>query len=193
MEKDLNLPIALKTRDMLTLYGFTVVMTRESDVSTCDEGIEGIANKKTSDILNRFDMIEQYPNAIFLSIHQNKYPEASSHGAQMFYGPKSEQSQRLGEILQRNFAGMLQPDNERQIKPADESVYLLYHSPVPSVLIECGFLSNPQDEAQLRDDSFQNKIAFVITASLMQYMQEGYYPQMDMAQEGQAPADLADL
>ncbi|MCI8622321.1 MAG: N-acetylmuramoyl-L-alanine amidase [Provencibacterium sp.] len=179
IEKDINLPIALKVQDLLTLFGFEVIMTREEDVSTCDEGLEGIANRKTSDILNRFALIQSHPDAVFLSIHQNKYPDSSQFGAQMFYGPKSAESEVLAGILQQNFCGMLQPENQRQTKEATDSVYLLYHSPAPSVLIECGFLSNPEEEARLKDDHYQNQIAFVISASVLQYMEQSYYPQIE--------------
>lgn len=182
VEKDINLPIALKVRDMLSLFGFEVIMTRESDISTCDEEISGIANQKTSDILNRFALIEANPDAAFLSIHQNKFPDSSQFGAQMFYGPKSGESELLAGILQQNFREMLQPENERQVKEATDSVYLLYHSPVPSVLIECGFLSNPHEEALLKDEKYQNQIAFVIAASVLQYTEQCYYPQIESAQ-----------
>lgn len=179
VEKDINLPVALKVRELLTLFGFEILMTRESDISTCDEGIDRISEKKTSDILNRFALIEAHPEAIFLSIHQNKFPDSSQSGAQMFYGPKSGESALIAGILQQNFREMLQPENERQIKEATDSVYLLYHSPIPSVLIECGFLSNPEEEALLGDEQYQNRIAFVIAASILQYIEQGYYPQLE--------------
>ncbi|MCI8441870.1 MAG: N-acetylmuramoyl-L-alanine amidase [Provencibacterium sp.] len=178
VEKDINLPVALKVRDLLTLFGFKVLMTRESDISTCDEGLERISDKKTSDILNRFSMIEAHPEAVFLSIHQNKFPDSSQFGAQMFYGPENEESMLLAGILQQNFREMLQPENEREIKEATDSVYLLYHSPIPSVLIECGFLSNPREEALLKDEQYQNQIAFAIAASVLQYIEQRYAPQL---------------
>lgn len=189
VEKDINLPIAIKVRDLLVLYGFDVIMTRDADIATCDPGLELIRQKKTSDIMNRFKLIEQHPNSIFLSIHQNKYPDGSLSGAQMFYGPETrEQSEAIASIMQHNFVTMLQPDNTRQPKPAEDSVYLLFHSPVPSVLIECGFLSNPDEEALLRTDEYQNKIAFVIAGSLMQYIEQAAYPQIEESAAVGAPA-----
>ncbi len=178
VEKDINLPIALKLRDLLTVYGFDVIMTRETDTATCDEGLDSLSQKKTSDILNRFQIIEEHPEAVFLSIHQNQYPDASSFGAQMFYGPGSPQSQSLAEVLQANFARLLCPENKRQPKPAEDNIYLLYHAPIPSVLIECGFLSNPDDAALLCDEKYQDKVAFVIAGSLLQYIEQSAYPQV---------------
>lgn len=179
VEKDINLPIALKVRDLLHLYGFQVLMTREADVSTSDDGLGSLSERKTSDILNRFALIKAHPDSIFLSIHQNKFPDSSSRGAQMFYGPKSPQSEQIAGILQKNFAAMLQPGNTREPKKGEDSVYLLYYSPAPAVLVECGFLSNPEDEALLRTDAYQDKIAFVIAGSLLEYIEQGAFPQME--------------
>lgn len=186
VEKDVNLPIALKVRDLLSLFGLEVIMTRESDISTCDEQSGGLAAQKTSDILNRFELIQAHPEATFISIHQNKFPDGTQFGAQMFYGPRNEESPLLAGILQQNFREMLQPENERQVKEATDSVYLLYHSPVPSVLIECGFLSNPEEEAHLREDGYQNRIAFVIAASVLEYLQQKNAPQAKPIPQQQA-------
>lgn len=180
VEKDINLPIALKVRDLLTACGYRVIMTRESDTATCSEEIDGISAKKTSDIMNRFALLEKHPQATFISIHQNKFPDSSQHGAQIFYGPNCEQSQLLAQTMQENFKEMLAPENTRQIKKAEDGVYLLYHSPIPSVMVECGFLSNEREAELLQDDEYQNQIAFVVAASLMEYFQQGYYPQADM-------------
>lgn len=188
IEKDINLPIALKLYDLLQFYGYDVLMTRKQDISTCDEGLNSISEKKTSDIMNRFKLLEKNPDAIFISIHQNKYPDSSSWGAQMFYGPKNEQSKILADTIQKNFVTMLQPDNKREVKKAEDNIYLLYHSPIPSVLVECGFLSNPDEEALLLSEDYQNKIAFVISASIMEYIQQGYFPQI---QDDSSPSSTA--
>lgn len=177
LEKDINLSIALNLRDLLTVYGFDVIMTRDTDVATCDEGLESVSERKTSDIINRLELIKQHPDAIFLSIHQNKYPEPSIFGAQMFYGTQSPQSQPLAEILQKNFCCMLQTENTRKIKPAEDNIYLLTHSPVPSVLIECGFVSNPLEADLLVTENYQSQIAFVIAGSLLEYIEQSAYPQ----------------
>ena len=179
VEKDVNLPIALKLRDLLRAEGFRVIMTRESDVSTCDEGLGSISEKKTSDIMNRYEILKENPDAIYIGIHQNKFPESSSFGAQMFYGPRSEQSEILAGILQQNFRELLQPENKREPKKAENNIFLLYHAPIPAVLIECGFVSNPGDAAKLVDESYQNKLAYVISGSLLQYIEQGYYPQVE--------------
>lgn len=179
IEKDINLPIALKVKDLLLTCGYQVIMTRETDTSTCDSDKEGISAKKKSDIMNRFELLSDNPQATLISIHQNKFPDPTQRGAQIFYTPNSEQSKLLAETMQENFKTMLEPQNRRQAKPAEDSVYLMYNSPIPAVLVECGFLSNEAEEARLLDDGYQNKIAFAIAASLMEYAEQGYYPQVE--------------
>ena len=171
IEKGINLDIALVLRDMLTVSGFTVVMTRESDVSIHDEGISGTRRQKTSDMHNRLALTTRHPRAVFISIHQNKYGSARNEGAQMFYGGKHADSAHLAEILQKNMADMLQPENTRAIKKANKDLYLMVNAPCPAVLIECGFLSSPREAHLLLDPVYQKKIAFVITGSILEFIQ----------------------
>lgn len=179
VEKDINLPIALAVRDYLVTAGYQVILTREIDCSTADPGLSTIREKKRSDILNRFALLEENPDALFLSIHQNKFPDSSQFGPQMFYSPNQAEGQRLAEILQENFIEMISPENTRKAKPAEESVYLLYNAPIPGVLIECGFLSNEREAALLQSEAYQNRIAFSIFCSLVEYFESGYYPQIE--------------
>lgn len=169
VEKNINLQIALKLKDMLSLNGFDVIMTRDSDISIHDAEITSISRQKRSDMYNRLKIIEDYPNAIFISIHQNKFPQADSQGAQMFYSPNLKESEELARTLQQNFVTFLQPDNSREIKVSGEELFLLYHAKIPAVLVECGFLSNPEDCANLTSSEYQDKIAFTIFHSLMQF------------------------
>lgn len=170
VEKDINLAICLTLRDIFTVNGFDVVMTRDTDISIHDEGINSVRKQKTSDLHNRLAIVEAYPNAIFLSIHQNKYTSPKSRGAQIFYSPNDPRSKDLAACLQDSFLSQLQPDNTRKYKKAGKNLYLMYKSKCPSALIECGFLSNSAEAAMLNDERYQQKIAFTIFCSVMSYM-----------------------
>ena len=170
VEKDLNLAISQKLYDLFTVGGFEAVLTRQSDEALDDEGLSTIRQRKNSDIHNRLALAESYPNCILLSIHQNKFPQSQYFGAQVFYGPKHPQSQELGEILQRRMVEMLQPENTRKCKPCGDSVYLIYNAPMPALLVECGFLSNPDDAYKLIDSAYQQRVAFTIFSAVAEYL-----------------------
>ena len=157
VEKDINLAIALKTRDFLSAMGYRVVMTREGDYA--------LAHSKKEDMQKRLEIIRQNPDSVFISIHQNFFSQSKYLGAQMFYG-RGEESEKLSEILQQNFKANLNPNNERKIK-ASQGLYLFKNSPVPSVLVECGFLSNPDETRLLCDENYQKKIAFCIFSAIL--------------------------
>lgn len=170
VEKDLNLAIALKVREQLTMLGFSVVMTRETDNSLEDDPGQTIRERKVSDMHNREEMAKQLgENTLFLSIHQNKYTASSSWGTQIFYGRHAEESRSLAEFLQDFLCTQLQPENKRKIKEGTEDIYLLYHLTCPAVLVECGFLSNGQDLENLTDPEYQSRYAFVLAMGLLQY------------------------
>ena len=120
---------------------------------------------------NRLKIIENHPNALFVSIHQNKFSDPSCKGAQIFYSPNHSDSEQLAKLLQESFRENLQPENSRGIKTSDESLYLLWNAEIPAVLVECGFLSNPNECDLLCDESYQEKIAFVIYLSLLDFYQ----------------------
>ncbi len=170
IEKDINLSIGLKLRDILQLYGMDVVMTRETDTSIHNKGITGIKKQKTSDIHNRLKIIEEHPGSITLSIHQNQFSQSKYSGTQIFYGQQDDSSKTVAEILQRRFIEMIQPENTRKCKPINKDVYLIYHAPSTAVLVECGFLSNTVEAQRLTEEEYQDKIAFVIFSSLMEYL-----------------------
>lgn len=170
VEKDINLTIAKKLYEVLTLNGFKSVLTRDEDVSLEDEGLQTIRKKKNSDIHNRMKLADSFPDCILLSIHQNKYTESKYYGAQVFYGPKNAQSAQMGEIFQKNMIEMLDPTNTRQTKPCTDSVYLIHNAQMPALLIECGFLSNPDEAARLRSDEYQNRVAFTLFCSILEFL-----------------------
>ena len=170
IEKDINLAIALNLRDFLSVQGFRVIMTREDDRSIHDQGITQISRQKRSDMYNRLEIIEDHPEAIFVSIHQNKFEQASVCGAQVFYSQNHPDSQQLAQQIQISFASLLQPDNTREIKPAENNLFLLYEATVPAVMVECGFLSNAQEAANLSDPDYQRKVAFVVGQALCRFV-----------------------
>ena len=166
-EKEVNLAISLQLRDLLSAQGFRVIMTREDDRSIHDEGITQISRQKRSALYNRLAIIEDHPEAIFVSIHQNKFEQASSRGAQIFFSPNNPESQKLAQSIQETFVSLLQPENTRQIKKAENNLFLLYEAQIPAVMAECGFLSNPEEEGLLQDPKYQQTLAAAIAAGCL--------------------------
>ena len=169
VEKDINLEIALTLRSMLEASGFEVLMTRETDISIHDPSAKTIKQQKTSDLKNRLKMTQENPDAIFVSIHQNQFPQGKYKGAQVFYGRKNEQSKVLAELVQATMIEQLDHTNKRKCKEGGKELYLLYESEVPTVLVECGFVSNPEEAALLATEEYRKKVAFYIYSSLMKY------------------------
>ena len=170
IEKHINLEIAFILRDLFVLNGFEVVMTREEDVSIHDPGTTGLRAQKVSDLRNRLAFTERFSDNIFISIHQNKFGDPSQKGTQVFYGPKKPGSELLAEIVQRNVVSMMQPENRRQHKQGGKNLFLIYEARSPAILVEGGFLSNPQDAKNLMDASYQAQLAFAIFCSTLEYL-----------------------
>ena len=168
-EKDINLKIARILKELLDISGFETIMTRDEDVSIHDEGSKSLRRKKRSDIGNRLEIANKNPNSIFVSIHQNKFPQTKYWGAQVFYGLKDENSKNLAENIQNNIVYMTQPENKRNIKPICGDVYLIKNATVPAVLCECGFMSNAKEMALLLDPEYQKKMAFAIYIGILQF------------------------
>ena len=164
-ESGLNLEISLRTRDLLRFLGIPVVMTRETDLSIHSPEAVTVSEKKISDLKNRVALVSGTENPILVSIHQNMFAESKYYGTQLFYAD-SDPSRQLAEELQALFAAELDPSNHRRAKPC-ENVYLLSRISCPGVLVECGFLSNPKEEALLQSAEYQKKVAAVLAAGLM--------------------------
>ena len=169
LESTINLEIAGITNDLLRFAGVRTAMVRTQDVSVYTEG-GSIQQKKVSDLKNRVKLVESTPNALLLSIHQNFFTEGKYHGAQVFYA-KTPGSQQLAEQLQSNLALGLEPDNHRQCKKSD-GVYLMEHIDCTGVLVECGFLSNYEEEQRLQQPEYQKKLAAVIAGTLSVWLSE---------------------
>ena len=162
-ESGINLQIALGLNDLLHLLGYRTVMIRTEDISVYTEG-NTIAARKLSDLKERVHMVNNTENAILISIHQNFFVDSRYSGPQVFYN-KDPQANSLAHNLQDSLVRTLDPDSHRQSK-LSQGVYLMEHIRYPGILIECGFLSNPAEEAKLRTKTHQQKLCCVIAASL---------------------------
>lgn len=167
-EKDINLILALKLKQQLEEKGYQAVLTRDSDTDLAEENA---SSKKVSDMKKRCDLIDRAKPAVTISIHQNSYPDSSVSGAQTFYYGSSQEGKLLAECLQESLIKTVDPSNHRMAK-ANESYYLLKKTSVPIVIVECGFLSNPEEERKLQEDSYQNLLVEAICQGTENYLKE---------------------
>lgn len=165
LEKDINLAIAKKLNDILAESGYTVYMTRTEDEALC-QGNE--SSKKLTDMKNRVAMIEEVKPELAVSIHQNSY-SAGTKGAQVFYHSASQEGKRLAGILQQTIKETVGDDNHR-VEKANESYYMLRKVTCPLVIVECGFLSNPEEEVLLNDENYQKKMAKGIAEGIENFL-----------------------
>jgi N-acetylmuramoyl-L-alanine amidase len=184
-EKGINLNIMLTLRDMLVAEGYKVEVTRDKDISTHDKGVTGIANQKSSDMDNRLAKFNKYDNAVCVSIHQNNFTDPKYSGAQIFYSDTNSKSEGLAQIIQSQMVEFLQPDNKREIKLSGKELFLCYYSKNPTVMVECGFLSNPEEANRLKTEEYQKELAFTIFTALNKYVSEnaGGIPNLNSAGE----------
>ncbi|MBQ6797361.1 MAG: N-acetylmuramoyl-L-alanine amidase [Clostridia bacterium] len=169
VEKDINLQIALRLRDVLSQAGFTVIMTRDTDISIHSSGADTIREKKVSDLKNRLAMTELYPDSILVSIHQNTLDNHLVTGAQVFFSPNDPESQVLAQYIQNEFNSNIQ-SKDKEIKSAGKNLFLFYYAENTAILAECGFLSNSEEEALLNTQQHQDKIVYSIYSGLMKYL-----------------------
>lgn len=169
LEKDINLNIALKLKDLFNISGFNVIMTREIDESIHDENSKTIRAKKVSDLKNRLNIINKNQNNLLISIHQNKFENKKYKGSQIFYSKNNPLSKELAQSMKSSFLEFIQKDNNREIKPSPEGVFLLNKSNVPAIIVECGFLSNDEDTKNLKNNEYQTKIAFSIFCGFLDF------------------------
>ena len=167
LESKYNLEIALKLEDMFHLLGYRTVMIRRTDKSVYTQG-ETIAEKKISDLRQRVKLVNETDDALLVSIHQNTFSDGRYSGAQVFYGPKGESS-LLAEKVQSAFSEALNPESNRKAKKAD-GIFLMQHIECTGILVECGFISNEQEEAALRNPDYQKKICCVIAATVGSFL-----------------------
>lgn len=171
-EKDINLSISLKLRDKLKNEGFEVVMTREKDEALIGYGDTKYNTKKAQDLANRCKIKKEVNPDLFISIHQNYFPEGKYCGAQVWYSDYKE-SKSLAHLVQNNLRNDLDKNNNRVEKPAKDAYKMLrYNDTMPSILVECGFLSNYNEELKLKDEGYQNMITNSLTKSIKTFLDE---------------------
>ncbi len=163
-ESQINLAIARRAEDFLNLLGFPTVMVRTSDAAIYDPSASTISEKKVSDLRNRVRLVNETENALLLSIHQNLFSDGRYSGAQVFYAG-TEGSKELAEQVQQALIDAADPANHRQAKPA-ETVYLMNNIQCPGILVECGFLSNEQEDLKLQDAGYQKKLTVAMCCAL---------------------------
>lgn len=170
-EDDINLEIALKLRRLIEQTGGIAILTREEDKGLYTEKSKTYRQKKNEDLRNRKIFVNESEGDLFISIHLNSFPQSKYYGAQTFYKKGCEDSKKLAEILQEELRNVLDKNNKRVPQDRD-NIYLLREVNIPSVLIECGFLSNPNEERLLSDSKYQEKIAWAIYIGIMRYFKE---------------------
>lgn len=166
LEKDINLAIACKVRRILEKEGIQVVMTRKEDVDLC---AETGASKKSADMRKRVEIMNASGAAVAVSIHQNSFTDASSHGSQVFYYEASKEGETLAKTIQESIKGVITEENHRQAK-ANREYYILKKVSCPVVIVECGFLSNQREEMLLTEEDYQEKMAQGIVKGILQYV-----------------------
>ncbi len=166
LEKNINLQVALKLKEVLEAQGMQVVMTREEDKGLYDENA---SNKKAQDLQKRCDLINEKKPLLTVSIHQNSYTSPEIKGAQVFYYKNSVESQKLAEIIQKTLIEQIDPENHREAK-ANDSYYLLKRTSSTIVIVECGFLSNPEEAEKLSGEEYQQKMADAVCMGIFEYL-----------------------
>ena len=169
LEKTINLEIALDLRDLMTLFGFPVEMTRVADVSIHDADCTTTRQMKVSDMNNR---LKQYnAAAVTVSIHQNHFSVSKYCGTQVFYSTAHPLGAQLAASVRESVITYLQPQNTREIKAATDNIFLLHRTVKPAILVECGFLSNEQERDRLKQSDYQKQLAMTILAGLLDVYQ----------------------
>lgn len=168
LEKDINLSLALKLKAALEEKEIEVVLTRDSDIGLYSEDS---TNKKAEDMQNRCKIITDANPVFTVSLHQNSYTSPDVRGAQVFYYGQSKEGKELADIIQSSLIANVAPENTRTAK-ANESYYLLKKTPTPTVIVECGFLSNPEEADLLLTEDYQDKLIEAIRLGIMEYLEK---------------------
>lgn len=162
LEKNINLSISLDLYDYLMVSGINTVLTRDGDYEVYKAG-----EKRTkSDLYNRMDFINSVPDSILISIHQNHFENEAEWGTQVWFSPNDEISPTLADKILQSVKKNIQPENKRENKASDNSYYILYKAQKPSVMVECGFVSNKNENNKLQDKEYQKDMAYSILAGI---------------------------
>ena len=168
LEKDLNLAIAFELAERFREAGISVLLTREADTLVLKEGEDVKGKRKQRDLYNRAELANRYPNATLISIHMNAYPVAKYRGLQVYYNQKSAESALLARRITEKVREKLDPLYTRVPNFRGDELYLLSHATGRAVLVECGFLSNAEEEAKLLEKDYQKKLSFCIFYAMME-------------------------
>ena len=171
LEKDVNLEVAKKLKKLLESGGAKVVMTRTEDISIHEDSAKTVREQKRSDLSKRRDMAMDEKTDIFVSIHMNKFEQSKYRGAQIFYAD-NEKSRLLADKIRESIIPVSEKSDGREIKPAYSTMYILNGTPKPAVIVECGFLSNPEEEKLLCDEDYQQKIAGAVYDGICEFIKE---------------------
>lgn len=169
VEKDVNLAVAFALRDLCEAAGIPVVMTRTEDKLLYDRSVNYQGRKKVLDLAARRTVAEQTPGCLFLSIHMNAFPQPQYSGAQVWYGQNDPRSAEIARAIQVASLALI-PENNRKIKAAGSNIYLLDRLQTPAVLVECGFLSNPNEAERLSRDEYRRAMAAAIFCGIAPYV-----------------------
>lgn len=164
-EKSVNLDIAKKLYDFTSVTGISSYLVRDGDYLVYNDGDD----KSRSDLYNRFDYVNSIHNSVLISIHQNHFENEAEWGTQIWYSPNDDSSQVLADRILTIVKDNLQKENRRENKKSDNSYYLLYKAKVPSVMVECGFMSNINENNKLQDNTYKNKMAYSIMLGFVDY------------------------
>ena len=167
-ESDINLKIALKLQNLLEENGVTVLLTRSNEDAIYDNSAKTLRQKKVSDIKNRVEIGNNSNADIFVSIHLNKIPQEQYYGYQCFYNQKDENSKKLAKSIQNALRQTIQIENNREALKIS-GIYIIDNVKIPTVIVECGFLSNVNEEQLLQTDDYQTKLAFGIFKGINDY------------------------
>ena len=173
LEKELNLAVALKLKSILESANIHVIMTRETDIELASPDSP---HKKADDLKARLQLAQNQQNALFVSIHMNKFPVEKYRGLQVYYSENHTESLTLAQTIQDAAQNALQNTAERKVKPAGDSIYLMSHLEIPAVLVECGFLSNTEERELLKNEQYQKKLALCISAAVLEYISSANNP-----------------
>lgn len=168
LEKDINLGIVLNLYDFLRFAGINAVTIRNND----SECYPPKSDTNRSDLYNRLDFVNNIDNSVLVSIHQNHFEDTSEWGMQVWYTANEETSKILADNILDISKSFLQPENQRVNKPSDNSYYILYQASVPSVMVECGFMSNPEENIKLKNDKYQKQLSYTILMGINKYLTE---------------------
>lgn len=170
-EAETNLKIALKVQKLLEQSGCTVILTRSDESAIYDIDAQTLRQKKVSDIKNRVKIGNESSADIFVSIHLNKISQTQYYGWQTFYKDGNEQGKKLATCIQNNLNESIQKENKRVPLKID-NIYIIKNVEIPTSIVECGFLSNPEEERQLLQDDYQNRLAWGIYTGIINYFYE---------------------